>query len=418
MKNDMTTESIFPPKDELRTRWQRLQTLMGDRGLDGVLIFQNADLLYVCGTTQAEAVFLPQSGDPLVMGRPPWERLSSDAPWARIVPMPRGRGLADAIREHAPGPMRVLGLEFDVLPVAWFRRLEQGGLAGLETADASPVIREARSVKTDFEVVQIEQAARATDDLHRVIPGILSQGVSELELEGRLVGLARANGHQGLIRCRNFNMEHFLGHLVSGANGLVPSKIGSPTGGEGVVPGLSHGAGHRAIGPGDLVSVDLSGTHGGYIADMTRLYHVGDVPPRVMDQYERLLGLVEALNGHIRPGAVCGDLYDLSFELAGQLGLSRGYMTLNGHTCPFIGHGVGLELDEWPALAKGSPVELRAGMVYALEPRIFMDGVGVIGIEDTWLLTGDGPRPLTFTNRDIVVAHPEARGKKGDHDEL
>ena len=164
---------------------------------------------------------------------------------------------------------------------------------------------------------------------------------------------------------------------------------------------MGHGAGPRTIGPGELVSVDLCGTHGGYIADQTRLFHTGPTPTSVRDIYRRLLDLIEEWRGFIRPGVLAGEVYDHAFTLAEKYVLSPNFMTLDGVCCPFVGHGVGLELDEWPALAKGSKVALAPGMTFALEPRVFQPEVGVVGLEDTYLLTEQGPEALTVTDRDL-----------------
>lgn len=399
----MTDEyhSARPSEGELQNRWERLQALMGRDGLDGALFFQNADLLYLCGTTQAEAVFLPSRGKPLVLAHPPLDRVKSETDWAEVVLMPSWSGLQALLKASCLDELVRLGLELDVLPVSFYDRLSRETLAGLRTVDVSSLMRQVRSIKTDFEVSQMSAAAAMMDSVFQAVPDILTEGLTELELEGRLLGLARTKGHQGLIRSRGFNMEMFIGHVLSGSSGLVPAKVSSPTGGTGVDPGFGQGAGPRAIGPGELVSVDLCGTHGGYIIDQTRNYYTGSVPDTVQRAYDRLLDLVEALKAVLRPGFRTGEVYDRAFQLAGRLEVLDGFMGLGSSRCPFVGHGVGLELDEWPVLGRGTNTLLVAGMTFALEPRIFLPGVGVVGLEDTYLLTPEGPRSLTITDRDL-----------------
>jgi Xaa-Pro dipeptidase len=393
----------FPPEPELTDRLRRLQALMDKAGLQAALILQNADLIWIAGTYQAEAAFVPRSGDALLLAKPPLDRIREEAPSAAVDLWPSPKELRNRLEAWADGPILSLGLELDVLPVNLFRRIETA-LPGTRIEDVSPLIRRLRSIKSDFELGLLRRAAEALDEVFRTAARILPDCRTELDLEGRLTGVARALGHQGLIRGRGFNMELALGHVLAGENGLAPAKVASPTGGRGVGPGFGQGASHRPLGPDELISVDLCTTFGGYTVDQARLFFTGPVPSKVQDVYARLLDVIEALKARIRPGLAAGRVYDLAFELAHRHGLDDGFMGLEDPRCPFIGHGVGLELDEWPVLARGMEEPLAAGMVFALEPRVFLPGVGVVGLEDTYLLTEDGPEKLTRTPVDIVSA--------------
>jgi Xaa-Pro aminopeptidase len=392
----------WPPADEIDRRQAGFQQRLAEADLDGALIYQNADLLYLTGTQMPAAAFLPAHGPSLVFGHPPLDRLVAETPGRPVEPMPRSTDLKDRLEDHLGRPLGRLGLELDVLPAAVYQRLADKALAGVQTADASALIRSARSIKTDFELGQIRAAARNLDRVISEVPRFLRPGMTELELEGEIVGRLRADGHQGVVSMRGFNQSIFLGHLLSGPSGLVRSKVASPTGGTGVGPGIFQGAGPRVIQEGDLVSIDLVGTHGGYLADQSRLFFTGPAPAEVRRAYEALLDLVEALTGEMRPGASCGHVYDRAFHLAEKRGIGAGFMGLEPPKCPFIGHGVGIELDEWPVLAKGSGAELASGNTVALEPRVFLPDWGVVGIEDTYLITENGPEPLTVTRRDLV----------------
>ena len=402
MNKDMNDRTIWPTLEELQGRWRRLQDGMNKAGIDGALFFQNADLIYLCGTTQAEAVYLPGSGDVLVFGKPPLDRIGTEINWTVPQTLPKGQALLEALVEHTEGGLNVLALELDVLPVNYYQRLAEHSLKGPELVDCSAIVRNTRAVKTPYELDLMHQAALAMKQVYLAVPDILAQDVSELELEGRLMALARGGGHQGIIRFRGFNQEIFFGHILSGINGLVPAKVGSPTGGIGVGPGLGQGAGFRRIGRDELVSIDLCGTHGGYTVDQARLFYTGKTPPAVQSTYEALKELVASLLEDMKPGAICGDLYAKSFVLAERLGLGTGFMGSGEERCPFIGHGVGIELDEWPVLARGSKQMLVRGMTFAVEPRVFLPGIGVIGLEDTYHLTDEGPVAVTVSDSSIT----------------
>ena len=238
--------------------------------------------------------------------------------------------------------------------------------------------------------------------MYQIIPNLLTQRVTELELETGITSLARNQGHQGIIRFRSFNTEIFYGHVLSGTNGLLQAKVNSPTGGAGVGPGLGHGAGSKTIGPNELVSVDVCGAYGSYIVDQTRLYYTGALTSQIAGTYESLLKLTRELTDYIKPGIQGGQVYQKAFELADKYQLDHGFMGLGRDRCPFVGHGLGIELDELPILARGVKAPLAAGMTFALEPRVFLPDIGVVGIEDTYLLTDDGPSYITVTGRSIM----------------
>jgi Xaa-Pro dipeptidase len=103
------------------------------------------------------------------------------------------------------------------------------------------------------------------------------------------------------------------------------------------------------------------------------------------------------------PGAVCGDLYDLALAAAAEEGLVDNFMGLGADRVTFVGHGVGLELNELPVLARGAKAILRAGNVFALEPKCLFLGRGAVGIENTWLVTETGSVRLTVTSDELII---------------
>ena len=104
-----------------------------------------------------------------------------------------------------------------------------------------------------------------------------------------------------------------------------------------------------------------------------------------------------------KPSATGGELYDLAVGLAAELGYGEYFMGHGDERIPFVGHGVGLELDEYPFLARGQDMPLEKGMVIALEPKLIYPGLGVVGIENTHLVTDDGLETLTVSEEDIII---------------
>ena len=154
--------------------------------------------------------------------------------------------------------------------------------------------------------------------------------------------------------------------------------------------------------------LDYSGEWGGYIADQTRMLSIGPLSGFWQDAYTAMRDVETYLESNAQPGVTSGQVYDMALERATALGYGDNFMgppeeESPGQKVPFVGHAVGLELDEWPPLQRGTDAVLQRGMVLAVEPKLIFAGRGAIGIEDTYLVTDGGLSPITFSSRDIVV---------------
>jgi Xaa-Pro aminopeptidase len=207
---------------------------------------------------------------------------------------------------------------------------------------------------------------------------------------------------------RFFGQEMHMGHLLAGNAGGVASFMNSPTGGYGVGPWAPYGASRRPIRRGEPVFIDYTGEWGGYIADQTRMLSIGPLSQFWQDGYIGMVDVEAYVAANARPGMTSGELFSLAEARAGHLGYAEYFMgppesESPGQKVPFVGHGVGLELDEWPPLQRGTDAVLQAGMVLALEPKLIYPNRGAIGIEDTYVLTDQGLSPLTISSPQIFV---------------
>jgi Xaa-Pro aminopeptidase len=155
------------------------------------------------------------------------------------------------------------------------------------------------------------------------------------------------------------------------------------------------------------VLLDYSGEWSGYIADQTRMLSIGPLSHFWRDAYAAMLDVLYYLQTQVKPGITSGDVYTLALARATELGYSDNFMgppeeESPGQKVSFVGHAVGLELDEWPPLQRGTDALLEVGMVLAVEPKLIFTGRGAIGIEDTYLLTESGLEPLTYSTHEII----------------
>lgn len=384
---------------------------MGQVGLGGVMATQNADVFYLAGVVQQAQVYLPVEGEPTLMVRKHPGRAAQDSMlgrgWGRVAPVRSLRELPALIEEAGGKPSRI-GWELDTLPVltyeAYRRALEP---LGVDMVDASALFRRVRSIKSLYEVEQIKRAAQISDVIVQAAARMAREGISELELSARLEAEARIAGHSGLQRMRAYGQEMHMGHVLAGESGSIPSFMNSPQGGPGIGPWSPFGGGNRGLKRGEPVLLDFAAEWGGYISDQTRTLSLGKLPAFWLDAYRAMRGVLEHLEQQVRPGITSGDLYSMAVEEAGRLGYGDNFMgptedNSPGQRVPFVGHAVGLELDEWPALQRGTDAVLEEGMVLAIEPKLIFEGKGAIGVEDTFLLTGNGLQALTFSTRDII----------------
>jgi Xaa-Pro aminopeptidase len=369
--------------------------------IEAAIVVQNADLYYLAGTVQQSHLFVPAEGEPVLFVRKTVSRARDESQLANVVELPSLRQLGELIVARHGRVPEVVGLELDVLPVNALRRYE-GLLPGARFVDVGPLLVRQRAVKSPFEVERIRAAAGIAVEVCRRIPDILQEGLTEAAFAGRVEAEARALGHQGIIRMRAFNGEMFYGQLLTGVSGAVSSGLDTPLAGAGLSPAVAQGVSFKTIGRGEPVVFDFVPVLAGYHADFTRMFSLGPLPDRLTAAYDTALRVQDEVARRARPGVTCAELYGAAVAVAEGDGLAAHFMGHGAAQVRFIGHGVGLELDELPVLSSNDLV-LEEGMVFALEPKFVFPGSGAIGIENTWAVAGDGIERLTEAPEDVHV---------------
>ncbi len=394
------------PEKEVRSRVRRLQERMEAEGLEAALVGQNVDRYYLSGSMQGGWVVVPCRGEPVFLVRRDRGRARAESR-IPVRDLPSLRDLASGVEEALGGFPSPLGLELDVLPVAQFQRIK-GLFPGVEIRNVSPLIQAVRSVKSPWELAAVGEAARVVAEAVEVVPEVLRPGITELELAARVEYELRRRGHGGFLRMRGFNQEIFYGHVMAGPAAAEPSFLDAPTGGRGQGPALPQGSSRRPIGPGEPVVVDLVGNHGGYLCDQTRVFSIGPLPAELRRAFDEARRIEDAVAAEARPGVEAGRLFDLAREVADRSPFGPHFL---GYPDPvqFVGHGIGLEVDEPPFLARGSRTRLEEGMVFALEPKFVFPGAGVVGIENTYRVVRNGVERITLSPPGVREVPQEVR---------
>lgn len=389
----------YTPKGELDRRIARLQKSLKHSGIEGAVIVQNADLFYFTGTIQRSHLFVPSEGQPLLLVKKSLERAKEESSLDNIIGLESLKEINAVLRSFGYGSFQTLGFELDVLPASQYLRYKEL-FAPAKIVDAGPLIRTVRMVKSPYEIEILREAAGLQHEIFSFIKENLREGISELELSALVAAAAREKGHPGVMRVRGFNQELFYVHLVSGRNASIPSYFDGSVGGKGVSPAFAQGSYHKIIGQNEPVLVDFSFIVDGYMLDQTRIFCLGKLPDHLAGAHAVAVGILKELEKMAKPGVAGNKLYERAMQLAGESAYGKHFLGFP-EPVTFVGHGVGIELDELPVIASGFDTPLEEGMVLALEPKfVFPDGA--VGLENTYLVTKDGLETLTVFEEEII----------------
>lgn len=378
--------------DESQRRLSRVRLQMEKSGIDAVLICDNADVYYLTGRVFAGYVWIPLKGEPIYFVKRPVEM--------------EGDGVVEIHKpEQIPAstgiePPAVFGLELDTVPYAMVGRLQKL-FPEAKLANASAVMRDARAVKTDEEVRMISESALHQDHIYSLVPSFFHESMRDFELQVEIERASRLDGCLGLFRVSGPSMELFMGNVLAGDNADEPSPYDFAMGGAGMDPSLPVGCNGSIIRPGTTVMVDVNGNYTGYMSDMTRTYYLGDIASLAQKAHQLSIDICHRLAKEGVPGVEAKRLYQIAEEMVAEAGLHEYFM---GHRqkAGFIGHGVGIEINELPVIAPRSRDVLQTGNVIALEPKFVIPHTGAVGIENTYVVTPQGLKCLTNMPEQLI----------------
>lgn len=388
----------YTPKFELDQRVAKLQESLRHSGIEGAVIVQNADLFYFTGTIQRSHLFVPSEGRPVLLVKKTLERAKEESQMDNIISLDSLREISTVLQSYGYGPFKTLGFELDVLPANQYLRYQKL-FEPAKIVDIGMLIRTVRMVKSPYEIEILRDVAQLHQKVYSFVKDNLREGISELELSAMVAAFSRQKGHPGIMRVRGFNEDLFYIHLLSG-NNTYPSYFDGSIGGKGVSPAFAQGSCNKLIGKNEPVLVDYDFIFDGYMLDQTRVFCIGKLPDHLTQAHAAAIDILKELEKMAKPGVACGKLYDRAMQLAGDSAFAKHFLGFP-EPVSFVGHGIGIELDELPVIAPGFKTPLEEGMVFALEPKfVFPDGA--VGVENTYLVTKDGLETLTVFEEEII----------------
>lgn len=381
---------------ELKLRRDKIRVLMAQQEIDAALFTCNVNLIYTYGRVVSGYLYLPLNAPArLFLKRP------NNIRGEHILPLRKPEQLPELIQECGlPLPKRLM-LEGDELPYQEYSRLA-GCFPDTEVLPCgTALIRQARTVKTDMEIEMFRRSGVAHARAYERIPSVWQPGMTDRQFSIEIERLMRLEGGLGIFRVFGRSMEIFMGSLLAGDNAATPSPYDFALGGEGLDPSIPGGANGTLLQPGQTLMVDMGGNFYGYMGDMSRVFSVGKAPERAYAAHQVCLEIQEEIAATAKPGTVCEELYNLAIERVTRAGLADYFMGME-QKAKFIGHGIGLEINEAPVIAPRMKQELEPGMVFALEPKIVLPGIGPVGIENSWVVTAEGIEKLTICPEEII----------------
>lgn len=382
-------------ENELELKWRRIQQAMRQEEADGCLLTMNMNLYYVSGQVFNGYFYLPAEG------RPYWfvKRLTiPETNQVHVIRKPEQ--IPDFFRDLNLAMPRKLLLEADELSYNEYIRLQHVFRAEA-TGNASALIRHIRMIKTPWEIEQMRISARKHEAVYREIPACYRPGMRDIELQIEIEKRMRVHGSLGYFRAFGSNMDIFMGSLLAGENAGEPSPFDFALGGKGIHASGPLGANGTLLREGTTVMADMSGNYTAYQTDMTRVFSIGKLPDRAYRVHRVALEIQARMERTAKPGVSCAELYRDALAMAGQEGLEDCFMGTR-FQAKFVGHGVGLEINELPVLTTRSKDILQPGMTFAFEPKFVLAGIGAVGIENTFLVTDSGVEKMTLLDENIT----------------
>lgn len=390
------------PLSELQNRMERFKKGMDSANpeWEAAVVFYRINLYYLTGTMQDGMLIIPREGEAILFVRRSYERALDESLFPSIQPMNSYRDAAAFFK----GLPSTVYLETEIVPLEMFQRLQKYfPFKSAKSFDS--VISKVRSVKSPYELDLMKKSGMIhIKVLEERVPCILREGMSELEFFAELYSILLEEGHHGVSRFGMFDAEEVLGHVTFGEGSIYPTRFNGPGGNYGMSPAVPLiGSRERKLAKGDLVFVDVGCGVDGYHTDKTLTYMFGQpLPDHAITAHKKCVDIQYRIAEMLKPGAIPSKIYNEIMDSLDEEFLEN-FMGFGTRKVKFLGHGTGLLIDELPVIANGFDEPLQEGMVFALEPKKGIVKIGMVGIENTFLVTPQGGQCLTGDSQGMIL---------------
>ena len=379
---------------ELDIRKNKIIAALKNVGADACLLSTSVNIYYASNRIIIGYVYIDINGNTIHLVRRPNNVSGENVFFIRKVEQ-----LAEILGGLGIDMPKKLVVEGDEISFGEWNRI--AACTGAELVNGSALLRLVRSVKTEWEISQLTRSADIQSEVLRKVPSVYVKGMTDHEFSVEVEKLFRLAGCLGLFRIYGGTMEAYMGSILAGENACAPSPYDFALGGAGMHPSLPLGHNGGILKEGQTVMVDINGNFTGYISDQSRTYSVGKLPQYAYDAHQVSIEIQDAIAEQGKPGVTCEELYQLSLSIAKKHGFEKHYMGMQ-QQAKFVGHGIGLVINELPVLCDRNKAVLEVGNTIALEPKFVFPEVGAVGTENSFVVTEKGMKKLTSAPEEII----------------
>jgi len=381
-------------KYEFNQRIGKLQKSLQEQNLDGALFFQSEDIFYFTGTGVNSVLVVPSNQEPILLVRINVEKGRMDSLISDVRPSNGLTTLVDVVNQVLGEKKLALGISFDVINLSFYHQLQRQ-FSNAVFCDIQPIVWCLRLIKSDWEIAQIKAAAEISYKGIEGAIGILKEGISEIKFQKSIEQIKVFYGDEGNMIQRGSNNRLPFGVVAFGKNTSIISGNWMTMTSMGRSPSRPYGAGNDQLEKGDLVVIDHGTVYQGYHSDEARTFIYGKADKRHKYLHSVVNELLEMAISEIRPGVSISEVYLQVEKLADRYGIKDQFMGLEQYGFRYIGHGIGLEIDEPPLVSAFNKKVLEPGMVLAIEPKLIFKNEFGITQEDTIVVTESGCEVIT-----------------------
>lgn len=376
-------------------RIEKITQVLKNKSINSAFILKPLNIFYFTGELVNGVLYVSQDDAILFVRRPKERPLSTRTKTVFVDSFKEIKGYISASTGRA-------GFELDSIPYNLVAKLSEA-LDIREFEDISHEIRILRMVKEPIEIEKIRKAGEIIGKTFSQVQEVFVEGMTERELLLELDYYSRKNGNLAIYRMHSFGNEASFSHILQGEDALVSSYLDAPTGGPGVSSAFPQGSSNKRIEKGKPFTIDIMVNFDGYVADATRTFALGCFPEDSKVLWEKLNSVFRFLCEGLLPGRIPEEIYIKTLEYVSSLGVIDLFMGRGKDRVKFIGHGTGLEVDEYPFIAKGFKIPLSENMIVAIEPKFVGEPFGIMGLEDTFVMNNDGPESLIPFESSLIL---------------
>lgn len=381
---------------ERNAKLESIQNILIDKQMDACIISSSVNQFWLCGFIFDGYIYIQPKRPAILFVKRPFN-LKDD----RIVFLRKQEQIPELLQKmNNPLPNRLM-METDSLSYNATIRLQKALKIDV-TYNVSTDLRILRMIKTSEELVQIKKSAEIHSKVYKKIPSLYKKGMTDLELQIEIEREMRLHGSIGIFRSFGENMDIFMGSILAGDNAQAASPFDYALGGEGISPILPLGANGSILKSGNTIMIDMAGNYRPYMDDMSRTFVIEQAPDIAYFAHNISINILNRIMGFAKPGTSCSDIYNTAIEIVKENNLESYFMGTN-QQAKFIGHGVGLEINEPPVFTSRSKETLEAGMTFAIEPKFVLPGIGAVGIENTYIVNENGIENITLCEEELII---------------